>query len=190
MGDAPKRALAFRLWIKDIVEGTFKKADSPYSPSEFTLQDGQSVPRVQLCGIVVHNAADTNDSHLTMDDSTGVLTIRAFDMPSHVHTIMTGTPVLVIGRPRQVATITYIMAEIIKPLHDIKWLDVWKKSLPREATHPADAILALIRSNDHESGADVEHLTRTIPNSDNIIADLLLKGRIFEVSPGRVKVLE
>ena len=189
-----KRFTAMRVWISDILAGSFANSNS-MTPAELILQDNQTVNRVALCGIVVQNITGSNPQ-LSIDDSTGVIALRALDMPEQVLTIQPGTPVLVVGRPRQFMNNIYILIEIIKHLPDVRWLEVWKQTVPRMNLQPkqgsTDDILQLIKSDNTGAGADVDKIIKTsgIPDCENMIADLLLKGVIFEVSPGRVKILE
>ncbi|MFT4297692.1 MAG: OB-fold nucleic acid binding domain-containing protein [Candidatus Woesearchaeota archaeon] len=53
-----------------------------------------------------------------------------------------------------------------------------------------DIILMKIKELDDGSGCDIQELVELIPNSEEIVENLLKKGEIFEKSPGKYKVLE
>src|SRR3989344_7208931 len=93
MGEVFKRLPATRLWIEDVLSGNFAERES--MPSEF-VTDGQPA-RVALCGIIV----DISNDSISMDDGTGVISLRSFDMPAHATLFTPGTPVMVIGKPRK-----------------------------------------------------------------------------------------
>ncbi|MBI4016373.1 MAG: hypothetical protein HY363_01630 [Candidatus Aenigmarchaeota archaeon] len=178
MVDGFKRSSATRLWVEDLLSGKLSAA------GEFGKD---SVYRVALCGVVV----GVENGEFRLDDGTGVLTLRAFDS---FGAIVLGTAVMCIGRPRVFMNAVYVLIEILKPLSDVRWLEVWKRIVPRTDVpqmSSTGAVLELIRKNDSEGGADVEKIVKSgIPDGETLIADLLLKGVIFEVSPGRVKVLD
>ncbi len=198
MGDVPKRLPATKVWVADVLGGRFVQAFT-----EFVLPDNQLAGRVALCGILINNNVKTSDAHIVIDDGTGIISLRFFEVPNNAELLVAGTPVLVIGRPRRFSDGTYILAEIIKQLPDIKWLEVWKRTVPRIKTantipqnektvrYP-DKVIEIIRKYDTDKGADAEKVIKesNIHDCENIIAELLLKGVIFEVSPGRLKVLE
>ncbi|MGM5487598.1 MAG: hypothetical protein ACQESG_01485 [Nanobdellota archaeon] len=60
-----------------------------------------------------------------------------------------------------------------------------------EAT-PTDAIYNLIKKADTGDGADIDDIIESSnnPNAEKIINNLLVEGEIFEISPGKIKVLE
>jgi len=53
-----------------------------------------------------------------------------------------------------------------------------------------DALLLKIKDLDSGNGCDVQDLINIDSNYENIIEQLLLKGEIFELGPGKIKVLE
>jgi len=56
----------------------------------------------------------------------------------------------------------------------------------------SDRIITFIKQNDSGDGVDIEQITQMInnPETEKIISLLLKQGEIFELKPGRVKVLE
>lgn len=55
---------------------------------------------------------------------------------------------------------------------------------------PAEKIIQKIRNLDKGSGADIEQVIEGIPSGESVIKSLMMEGEIFEVAPGRLKVLE
>jgi RPA family protein len=53
-----------------------------------------------------------------------------------------------------------------------------------------DLILMKIKQLDSGSGCNMQEVIDNIPDSEPIIEKLLLNGEIFEISPGKIKILE
>lgn len=92
------------------------------------------------------------------------------------------------------ATETNIPAEKKELIRESKTITEEKKEAT-ESKSPKDPyheIIEMIRDLDKGDGADIEEITSStqIVNSDTIIESLLREGEIFELRPGRLKVLE
>jgi len=59
-----------------------------------------------------------------------------------------------------------------------------------EEVDEIDEILMKIKELDNGQGCDVQELSESVPNAEKMVENLLLKGEIFEISPGKVKILE
>jgi hypothetical protein len=123
----------------------------------------------------------------------------------------TGDLVLVIGRPRIYNEQKYVLPEIIKKV-DHKWgeyrrlqLELLRKRVKRvkkavavsikEAVPPVNyfqKILEFIKDLDSGSGADAEEVIKRsgAPDADALIRKLIEEGEIFELKPGKLKILE
>ena len=55
-----------------------------------------------------------------------------------------------------------------------------------------DKLVAMIKEKDQGEGVDIDEVisASTIPDADNLIKRLLEEGDLFEIKPGRIKVLE
>jgi hypothetical protein len=53
-----------------------------------------------------------------------------------------------------------------------------------------EAVIQLIKKLDDGSGAPIEQLVEANPEAESILTTLMAEGEIFEIKPGRVKVLE
>ena len=206
-----KKTTATPLWVGDVLEGRFNLQNQPFSSQEFCLQDGRVIEKIALSGIIVENQYLNDNPFLLLDDGSGVITIRAFEMPEHVRTLPSGCPVKIIGKPKLFMNVVYVFADIIKKLPGILWFEVWKKTVPRVniittpviPAHPEEQkkrseeeqqekIILFIHKKDSGDGVEVDSIIQesNIPDCDTLLASLLLKGRIFEVGPGKVKVLD
>lgn len=119
-----------------------------------------------------------------------------------------GDPLVVIGRIREFGGERYIMPEIVKKLQSSEWISIRKAELERSgvaskpkasvagAENPdagaGEGILSLIRELDDGNGAFIDKVIKMSnnTNADAVLNTLLENGDIFEVNPGKVKVLE
>ncbi len=59
-----------------------------------------------------------------------------------------------------------------------------------ETTTEADKVFSLIKKLDSGEGVEIEEIIKQHPEAEKIVNSLLQEGEIFEVKPGKVKVLE
>ncbi|MEM4239975.1 MAG: hypothetical protein QXM31_02075 [Candidatus Woesearchaeota archaeon] len=207
-----KRQVARKLWIKDLSAGTYVKEEG-MKPNHVILADNSVAARVNIIGVVVSSAPEGLPS-ITLDDGTGRISIRAFEPNAQMAAVSVGDVILVIGRPRQFGREMYVLPEIIRKVPDLGWLEVRKAELlqkPISSARPqvqeqesiaedvidesfglSESVLNAVRSLDTGSGADIDAVVEQVgaANAEKAIRFLLQSGDIFEVSPGRLKVLE
>ena len=213
-----KRQVAHKLRIQDVIQSPYVKQEGEWSPN-YIEWNGVQVSRVNIIGVVVFaDAQDNTVKSITIDDGTGKILVRSFDEQYTFSNAQVGDMVLLIGRVREYNNEKYIMAEIVKHI-DKQWVEVRKLELgsvtmvvsasptdqevatskeaavvPQEAVEESatDVLLNLIREYDKGEGATTEEIIAQSNNGDaeKIITSLLLEGEIFEVKPGRLKVLE
>lgn len=205
-----KRHIAYKVKIKDILEGDYIK-DSPSEPSYILIGDKQ-VSRVNLLGVVVSELINEQSYQSAMiDDGTGKILIRFFEpSPSP---LKLGDTILLIGKPREYNNERYIVPEIIKKIDDHRWIEVRKLELElqeikrkeketqedkiqeeeiKEESNSTTKIYNLIKEIDDGDGADAEEVIKrsNLEEAEKIIKNLLEEGEIFEIKPGKLKVLE
>ena len=141
-----------------------------------------------------------------LDDGSGNITVRMFEKPDQNHSL--GDMVRIIGRVRETGNSIYVVPELIKKI-DKKWYNVHNlelkllkrtaKKLPVEPeadeameTGPYQKILNVITILDKGEGVDVQEVVNNIKidNCENIVQNLIEEGEVFEISPGKVKILE
>ena len=136
-----------------------------------------------------------------IDDGTGRISARIFDNEASVGKIEVGDFAIVIGRPREFSGERYILVEIMKKI-DGRWMKARKLELgsddkvhekpayeKTEAITPKDRMIMTIKKMDDGNGAAIEDVSGD-EDSDRLVQLLLKEGEIFEVKPGRLKVLE
>lgn len=124
-----KRNVAVKVNISDINNGEYVKEDG-WTPNYVLTKKGK-VSRVNIIGVVVSKEETSFDS-LMIDDSTGSIMVRSFENKEILKTPTIGQIVLLVGRIREFNNQKYVLAEIVKPLENKKWVLVRKKELENE----------------------------------------------------------
>ncbi len=210
-----KRQVAYKVGIADILNNRYVKEDG-WLPNYIAV-GGLKVSRANVVGVIVSKGvaedADSVSQDFLLDDGSGRVSLRFFDSASDVDV---GDVVRVIGRPREFGSERYVVPEVIRKIDDPAWVEVHKlelalqrRSSPPEpetpgdsglsvetedladSSSPASRMLELIRRFDSGSGAEYELLSDEFgKGADSFVQKLLEQGDIFEVKPGRYKLLE
>ncbi|HSU72350.1 MAG TPA: hypothetical protein VLJ21_00695 [Candidatus Binatia bacterium] len=200
---AQKPLVAVKARIAELLTGTWMEQGN--EPSTVMLSDGTPAARANVMGIVV-DVSEGETPSLLIDDGTDRLAIRAFEPVPGLRQAMLGSPVMIIGRPRKFNDTRFLVPECVRTLDNPAWLEVRKRELakrsllpaPRLEPRPAEEepvrtgspILQSIRALDKGTGADTESVLAQTRCSQEDLERLLVRGEIFEVSPGKLKVLE
>lgn len=203
-----KRLTARKLWIKDLLAGTYVKEEG-MKPNHIALSDGSQASRVNIVGVVVITGSEGMPT-LVLDDGSGRITVRTFEPSERLSKLQVGDPVLIVGRPREFNNEKYILPEIVRKI-DVSWFEVRKLELNaspiahqpepvpivneepvEDAFILTENVLGIIRSLDGGQGADTDSVINqlNVLDAEKTIRLLLQSGDIFEVSPGKIKVLE
>lgn len=208
-----KRQVARKLWIRDILAGTYIKEEG-FKPNHILLKDNSAAARVNIIGAAVSSSSEGLPT-ITLDDGSGRISVRAFEPNPQMSAVQVGDVIIVIGRPRQFGGEMYVLPEIVKKVPDLGWIEVRKielsgspiSSVETPAAAPQDGVMEeaidesfglsetvmnAIRSLDTGIGADTDAVIEQVGarNAEKAIQFLLQNGDIFEVSPGKLKVLE
>lgn len=212
-----KREVAVKLRVSDLINGQYIKEEG-MRPNYVILKDGRKVSRVNILGTVVSINLDTGYKSIYIDDGTAKLSVRSFEQNIMLDARQVGDVVFAIGKPREYGREIYVLPEIIKPVADMRWVELRafelnKQPVAEQAFEPeikvsaekesvaedfvdddgsAKKILDQIRSLDVGSGADYEAVVSKagVENAEKTLLNLLKNGEVFEVSPGKLKVLE
>ncbi len=202
-----KRQTAYKCNILQISRGEYIQMQG-WEPN-YVLVNKLKVSRVNIIGVVLNKT----ESSLIIDDGSAQISLRVFDDIKLIDKFSAGDIILSIGRPREYNDERYIVPEIIKKI-DKKWLDYRKKELQKqvispqqETSKPAEItmeeapvvpknkpvnILSVIRELDEGDGVPTEVLIQKINSEDaqTQINQLINEGEIFEIRPGKIKILE
>ncbi len=212
------RQTAYKLWIKDMVNGEFVKSSGNFDPNYINTRD-LKVSRVNIIATVIYKIDDENYSSMVLEDSSGNIRVKEWSKLELLKDINIGDLVLIIGKPRQFNNEIYITPEIIKKLDNLNWLKVReleltkiygkqiKKqiSLDEKSLQEIDKIeeitilnnrqriLKMIENLSNEDGVSYLDIMNNLgldkEESQFIIEELLKEGEIFEVSEGKLKIL-
>jgi len=200
-----KPLVAVKARIAELVTGQWVEQGN--EPSAVMLGDGTLAARANVMGVVV-DISDGETPSLMIDDGSERIGLRTFEPVPGIKRVALGVPVQVIGRPRKFGETRFLVPESIRVLEDPAWLEVRKRELAaramapapkpapqesfveEEVVHAGSPLLRAIRSLDKGSGADVEEVLSSAKCTQADIERLLVRGEIFEISPGRLKVLE
>ena len=204
---AQQRATAYKTVIDDVTSAEYVTQESPH-PNYLDLYDRQ-VRRVQIIAVLVQKSSH----HFVLDDGTGQLTAKRFDTSISLDDVESGDPVLVIGRPRSHDSTVFIGAETVKSLDDKDWVslhhDIVDALYTREADQDAEQmtttmtadkettvnytedLLDSIREHDDGDGAPTNKVIESsdLDDPEEYVEVLINEGEIFEIRPGRLKIL-
>ncbi len=202
-----KRQTAYKIRIKDILGSKYITTEG-FNPNYLEVR-GQEISRINIIGIVVQKSGLDNYKTLIIDDGSEKISARVFENNSLFDKVGINDFALIIGRPREFANEKYILIEIIRKIDPI-WAKVRKLELEKDITEdgvfsdtedsikenvvdlsPTNKIVKLIKELDRGDGASIEDISsKEIKDFDKIIDILLKQGNIFEIKPGKLKVLE
>ena len=199
------RQIAYIVHINDILSGKFTKEDN-LNPSYVRI-GSKSVSRVNVIGVVIGLNNDGSFQKIVVEDGSGKISLRNFEKRVDVNI---GDVIHLVGRIREFGNERYITPEIIKKNVNKKWSLVWKEfALKDDNEHGSekveeinleevkfvhsesyiDKLLESIRALDSGDGASYKEVVKNI-HDEKVISNLLLQGEIFEVKPGKLKVLD
>lgn len=209
-----RREVALKVSISGILGGDFVDAED--STTELSA-NGLQVKRANILATIV-DKAESGEAYKSMiaDDGTGQIKLRLFDDAQQLFgKAEVGDFALIIGKLRAYGTERYIAPELIKALKDVRWAEVRKLELKTRQARAAEVnenrtndekpqsansdvvskakveAYQAVKELDKGRGADVtEVVAKCGSNAEGLVKDMLKAGDLFEVSPGRLKVLE
>ena len=204
-----KRQIAFKVRIKDLVNGRYVKEEG-WEPNYIITKQEKKISRINLIGIIVAKNDDINTNYegVILEDGSGKISIREFKENKVLKNVEIGNIVMVIGRPREYGTEKYIVPEIVKKIENEKWVALRKIELEIENSKEekeevqeeiieekemplSQKIYTWIKEKDSGEGIEISELIKKHGDgSEKIIKRFLVEGEIFEIKPGRIKVLE
>ena len=200
-----KRQVAYKVRVSDILNSNFVKDET--SAGYVKIND-VIVSRVNLIATIVYKA-EQEQNNAMIDDGTGKIILKSFENFASFSKVDVGDLVLVIGRIRQFNNENYIVPEILRKLNDVSWINVRRlelkdhtiieqkeekieEAVENGAPNSSEKIYSLIKKMDSGDGTDIDEVIKQsgLNDAEQIVNRLLENGDIFEIKPGRVKVLE
>ena len=206
-----KRQVAYKVLIKDVLEGVYIKEEG-WNPNHIKLKDGRDIARTNMIGVVIDKPFGENvtQQNIVIDDGSSNINLRLFEASKLFEDVSVGDSVLVIGRPREFGMERYIVPEIIKKIEDPNWVKLRKLELDKNkikeekkvievydsveenVVEQDGDIISLIRKIDKGDGADFNEIIEKCgkSNGEKILNNMIKMGELFEIRPGKIKILE
>ena len=200
MATIQKRQIAVKARIETLLNNEFVKKEG-WEPS-YILKEKTKLSRVNIIATIISKEGEPINQ-IVIDDGSGRINVRSFDDEEFGQQMNIGEVALLVGRPREYGSERYLLGEIIKKVENKDWIKIRELELkyekPSEPTEKVEEkapntiieIVNIIRELDDGDGANYEEvLTKTKgPEADNSIKNLLQQGEIFEIKPGKLKIL-
>ena len=194
--------------VNDLLTGEYIIQEG-WLPNYMKVGD-RKLSRVNIIGFVIDK---TTPFQFLLDDGTGSLTVTDFNNTPRTAKLKVGDAVLVIGRPRKANEEVFLACEIANQdqlKEQPRWLKIRKQELknPKKVletkeiikeetsdiqvtTLTSDDLLDFIKKKDDGNGCLIEDIVDYFgKEADDIIITLLSMGEIFEIKPGKLKILE
>jgi len=195
-----KREVAKKVNIGIINSGKYVKTEG-WEPNYIEFNN-ERISRVNIIGTIIDKNSENRT--LIVDDGTGKINVRSFEDVNFLDKANIGDIVLLIGRPREFNNDKFISPEIIKKINS-DWLKLRKKELENikiesnnlekieegieENLSSIEEMVRKIKKLDKGEGVVVELLINN-KDDERLIENMMQDGIIFEIKPGKIKVLE
>ena len=214
-----QRQTACKIWLSELDDSVFHKSSKEFEPSYFLVKD-KKVSRINVIATIVNKNIAETYGFLTLDDSSSQIRVKAWrEDVKLLDNVSISDTALIIGKLREYNNETYIIPEVVKKVN-LNWELVRKLELTKERGSPVIStkdyrneeientessqaeitpsnlqlqLISIIDSS-NDSGIEIEEICRTLNKSEQdimpSIKNLLMEGQIFEILPGRYKVLK
>ena len=209
-----QRYPAVKVTISEIVQGTIKQEEQN-QPLYILTPSGEKVYRCNIMAAILNLEKVGSITNAFIDDGSGRIIVRFFEEVSPSTKLAVGKCFLLIGKARVYNEEKYISPEIMKEISPL-WLKaralevakrksiapllvktVEKEEVAEEeitagySLFPSQRILGLIKELDQGSGVLVEEVIHksSLKETEQLLQAMLEKGEIFQIAPGKVKVL-
>lgn len=202
MSNEFKRQVAYKIEISEIANGVYRREEGS-EPNHVMTGSGMKVSRANIVAVVVSKSTEGGHDVLIIDDGTGKIAVRAFENKI-LNGVEVGDFIMVVGKPREFGNEKYLIPEIVRKLPDSRWLEVRKKELSvvqvrendeisqtgdKKSINDFGDIIETIRKIDSGTGAEISQLIRSGVDEKSILY-LMQRGDVYEIRPGRLKILE
>ncbi len=205
MSNDVKRHIAYKIPISELVESVYRKEDG-IEPNHVVTKSGIKASRINIFAVVVSKSDEVSYQTVLLDDGSGKILARDFNSDLFGK-INVGDFILMIGKPREFGQEKYILPEVVKKYPDSRWMEVRKKELRaigskikndgiksyNEATgdniRATDEMIEMIKKLDNGAGADMNDIIRN-GGDEKTLNYLIMRGDVYQIRPGRLKILE
>lgn len=115
-----KRAVAYKIPIKDLLDGNYVTTTEQFSPNYVLTPSGLKVARTHILATVTNSylSQDERYAFIILDDSTAVIRVKSFQDTKNLAKIKKGDLVDVVGKIREYNKERYIVPELVKKIED------------------------------------------------------------------------
>ena len=197
-----QRQIAYKVRISDILSSRLSKENM----SLYVIVNNLNVSRVNIISTLVYKDEDASYGSAIIDDGTGRISLRSFEGKGIFSKIDVGDIILIVGKIREFNDERFIVPEIIKKINNQDWINVRnielqnnvvaklgdEESLIEDNVNSADDVLSLIRKLDSGEGVLIDDVLKESKNDgvEKTLSKMLENGDIFEIKPGKIKILE
>ena len=211
-----ERMVSKKITIKEIIDGNFVQ-DQENEPNYLLSPKKDKIYRCNIIGMILTQERKGPIFNIIVDDGSGIVLVRFFEMNKIVEKLKIGDPILIIGKIRVYNNEKYISPEIVKKI-DLAWLKarklekveaiIDKELKPVETSKseedpiveefvedendlPFQKIIRMIKELDKGEGVFIEDVLEksSLNDTEKIMEKMMEKGEIFQIAPGRIKVL-
>src|SRR3989338_1031194 len=197
--------------MSELEQKTFQKRQIACKVNILDILNGTNFSRVNIIATLVYKSEDLNYDSAIIDDGGGRILVRGFEKSNIFSNVDVGDVVLVVGKIRDFNNERYIIPEILKKVEDAGWMNVRKLELRKSSVVIEDTtkdknggliedikldnhaeVYDLIKKLDEGDGVLIDDVIKSskIGDAEEIINRLLENGDIFEIKPGKLKILE
>ena len=200
-----QRQIAYKVRISDILSSRLNKENMFL----YVIVNNLNVSRVNIISTLVYKDEDASYASAIIDDGTGRISVRSFESKYIFSKIDVGDIILIIGKIREFNDERFIVPEIIKKINNQDWVKVRnielrnnvitkienvnsEESLIEDNLNSVDDVLSLIRKLDSGEGVLIDDVLKESKNDgvEKTLSKMLENGDIFEIKPGKIKILE
>jgi len=195
-GKFQKRQTAYWMTVEDLLNGTFKKNEEN---AFYITKKGFAVSRVNVFGIVLSKDSSEFVESLIIEDGTGNLSVKSFERKNVFEKIDAGDFVNIVGKIREYNGAPFISSEIIiKSDKDAFMLRKKEVSLVQKFYKTPEVSVQEAVGEEFvvDDGAKIMEIVKSLDNGDGADVDAVIKkdlvrnGDVFEIMPGKLKILD
>jgi len=186
------------IYLSQNVDSSSVSHERRQPAEKVLIKDIDSSQKVNVIGVVV------STTPLIIDDGTGQVHVRTPEINMKI-----GDVIMTMGRVVSLNEQPYISADIVKK-SDPGWLSLRKKELEKNpkgvkqkpepikekhedhSNNHHEDLLLLIKKLDKGEGVDIDELLSksNMKDSQKLVDHFIQCGEVFEITPGKIKVLE
>ncbi len=155
--ETPTRNTAYKVWVSSLLSGEYFKEEGEFG-FWYTNINGKKVFRVNLICSIVDKYSGENYSSITVDDGSGVISIKAWkEGTALLSDFDVGDLVMIVGKVKSYNGI-YVVPEIVRKLDNPFWLKLRKLELAKEYGETGRVEVNSINISEEKINQDAENV--------------------------------